>query len=145
MPLLVMRSYPDTLLDESCRMAVRRQMDYAVAARVPVGHLRVGLRRWSIATVTTSTRRSASPVSASSAGWATSSWWRRTRRHSRDMIDPVAAAMNLRRLAAAGLEGAYGAFDAIDYTPRRDEDADDGAMSSACARGMVIRTYLAHH
>src|SRR6185369_15445446 len=28
MPLLVMRSYPDTLLDESCRMAVRRQIDY---------------------------------------------------------------------------------------------------------------------
>ncbi len=37
MPLLVMRSYPDTLLDESCRLAVRRQMDYAAARGVPWG------------------------------------------------------------------------------------------------------------
>src|SRR5438034_8461124 len=28
MPLLVMQSYPGTLLDQSCRMAVRRQMEY---------------------------------------------------------------------------------------------------------------------
>ena len=37
MPLLVMRSYPDTLLDESCRMVVRRQIDYAAARGVPWG------------------------------------------------------------------------------------------------------------
>ncbi len=37
MPLLVMRSYPDTLLDESCRMAVLRQRDYAEAHGVPWG------------------------------------------------------------------------------------------------------------
>ena len=37
MPLLLMRSYPDTLLDESCRMAVRRQRDYAAERGVPWG------------------------------------------------------------------------------------------------------------
>ena len=37
MPLLVMRSYPDTLLDESCRLVVRRQIDYAAARGVPWG------------------------------------------------------------------------------------------------------------
>ena len=37
MPLLVMRTYPNTLLDESCRMVVRRQMDYAAARGVPWG------------------------------------------------------------------------------------------------------------
>ena len=31
MPLLLMRSYPATLLDESCRAAVRRHVDYATA------------------------------------------------------------------------------------------------------------------
>src|SRR5438045_8182307 len=30
MPLLLMRSYPETLLDASCQMAVRRQIDYGV-------------------------------------------------------------------------------------------------------------------
>ena len=37
MPLLLMRSYPDTLLDESCRMAVRRQRDYGAERGVPWG------------------------------------------------------------------------------------------------------------
>ncbi|MGH9408464.1 MAG: DUF3131 domain-containing protein, partial [Vicinamibacterales bacterium] len=37
MPLLLMRSYPDTLLDESCRMAVRRQREYAAERGVPWG------------------------------------------------------------------------------------------------------------
>ena len=37
MPLLVMRSYPETLLDQTCRMAVRRQVEYAAARGVPWG------------------------------------------------------------------------------------------------------------
>jgi cyclic beta-1,2-glucan synthetase len=37
MPLLVMRSYPNTLLDESCRMVVRRQMEYASSRGTPWG------------------------------------------------------------------------------------------------------------
>src|SRR5437879_10410486 len=37
MPLPVMRSYPETLLDESCRMVVRRQIEYATARGVPWG------------------------------------------------------------------------------------------------------------
>ena len=35
MPLLVMRTYPDTLLDETCRMVVRRQMEYGAIRGVP--------------------------------------------------------------------------------------------------------------
>ena len=44
MPLLLMRSFPGTLLDQSCRASVRRQIDYGAAARRAVGHLRVGVR-----------------------------------------------------------------------------------------------------
>ena len=42
------------------------------------------------------------------------------------LVDPTAAAANLRRLAREGLLGAYGYFDAIDYTPRRAEEPDGG-------------------
>ena len=35
---------PNTLLDESCRLVVRRQMDYAAALRRALGHLGVGLQ-----------------------------------------------------------------------------------------------------
>ena len=37
MPLLVMRTYPGTLLDQSCRMAVKRQIEYARDRNVPWG------------------------------------------------------------------------------------------------------------
>src|SRR3989449_549327 len=37
MPLLVMQSYTGTLLDQSCRMAVRRQMEYGRQQGVPWG------------------------------------------------------------------------------------------------------------
>ena len=37
MPLLVMKSYPGTLLDQSCRMAVRRQVEYGRQQGVPWG------------------------------------------------------------------------------------------------------------
>src|SRR3990170_5873379 len=52
------------------------------------------------------------------------------------MIDPAAAARNFRRLAEAGAGGAYGFYEALDYTgPRLPEGA----------RVAVVRTYMAHH
>src|SRR4029077_20489935 len=36
-PLLMMRSYPDTLLDDSCRRIVRRQVEYAATHDAPWG------------------------------------------------------------------------------------------------------------
>jgi cyclic beta-1,2-glucan synthetase len=118
MPLLVMRSYPDTLLDEACRMAVRRQRDYGAERQVPWGisesaydvvdHLGnyqykafgvpgLGMKRGLADELVVAPYASALAV----------------------LVDPTAAAANLRRLAAGGLLGAYGFFDAIDYTPRR--------------------------
>ena len=45
MPLLLMRTYPGTLLDAACRMAVRRQTRLRARARRAVGHLGVGVPR----------------------------------------------------------------------------------------------------
>ncbi len=44
MPLLLMRRYPDTLLDVSCRQALARQIEYADAPQRAVGHFRIGLQ-----------------------------------------------------------------------------------------------------
>ncbi len=43
MPQLLLRSYPGTLLDQSCRASVRRQIEYGKDHRDSVGHFRVGL------------------------------------------------------------------------------------------------------
>ena len=37
------------------------------------------------------------------------------------MVDPEAACANLQRLGKGGLEGRYGLYEAIDYTPSRVE------------------------
>ncbi len=64
MPLLVMKGYPETLLDQTCRMAVRRQVEYAAGRGRALGNLGVLRTTSPIATATTSTRPSASPASA---------------------------------------------------------------------------------
>src|SRR3989475_1961513 len=52
------------------------------------------------------------------------------------MIDPTAAVQNFRRLAAAGASGAYGFYEALDYTAPR---LPEGAQVA------VVRAYMAHH
>ncbi len=146
MPLLIMRSYPNTLLDESCRLVVRRQMDYAAARGVPWGisesaynlvdrhgHYQykafgipgLGLKRGLGDEVVVAPYATALAVT----------------------IDPRASTANLRRLARAGLAGEYGFFDAIDYTHRDSEaalPAEHGGHDEA-ADGVVVPSYLAHH
>ncbi len=148
MPMLVMRTYPNTLLDESCRLVVRRQMDYAAGRGVPWGISEsaynvvdrhgnyqykafgipgLGLKRGLGDEVVVAPYATALAV----------------------MIDPPGSTANLRRLEAAGLRGDYGFFDAIDYTrrepdlaqstsPRLEEDGTGGD-------GVVVPIYLAHH
>jgi cyclic beta-1,2-glucan synthetase len=144
MPLLFMRSYPDTLLDETCRMAVRRQRDYGAVRGVPWGVSEcaydlvdhrgdyqykafgvpgLGLRRGLGDELVVAPYASALAL----------------------LVHPTAAAANLRRLAREGLLGAYGYFDAVDYTRRRPEEAEADAPSPRRSRGAVVHQVLAHH
>src|SRR5690606_13885780 len=52
------------------------------------------------------------------------------------MVAPEQACTNLQRLAAEGVEGRYGFYEAVDYTPAR---LPRGQSS------MVVRSYMAHH
>jgi cyclic beta-1,2-glucan synthetase len=52
------------------------------------------------------------------------------------MIEPAAAVQNFARIARAGGEGAYGFYEALDYTPSRLPEGKDVA---------IVRTYMAHH
>ena len=59
MPLLVMPTYENTLLDHTYQAAVRRQIEYGSAARRALGHLRIRLQHDRRASATISTARSA--------------------------------------------------------------------------------------
>jgi len=144
MPLLVMRSYPGTLLDDSCRMAVRRQRDYASQRRVPWGisesaydtvdrHDNYQYKAFGVPGLGLK-RGLASELVVAPYATALAA-----------LVDPAAAAKNFRDLTAEGLDGAYGSFDAIDYTRRRADDPEDPATVPGDPVGKVVRTYLAHH
>jgi cyclic beta-1,2-glucan synthetase len=133
----VLRRFPDTLLDESCRAAIWRQMDYAAARGVPWGISesaydavdRNGTYQYkSFGTPGLGLKRGlgdelvvAPYATALAVG-----------------LEPAAAVLNLRRLEALGLDGEYGFLEAIDFT-RRDPEAP------ATAGGAVVSAYMAHH
>src|SRR5206468_406184 len=52
------------------------------------------------------------------------------------MVAPEEACLNLQRLAADGFEGAFGFYEAIDYTPSRLPRGQSNA---------IVRAYMAHH
>ncbi|HIJ62140.1 MAG TPA: glycosyl transferase [Rhodospirillaceae bacterium] len=52
------------------------------------------------------------------------------------MVDPQSATRNLDRLARIGARGRYGFYDALDYTPSRLPEGETVA---------IVRTFMAHH
>src|SRR6185436_18159644 len=117
MPLLVLRSYPETLLDETCRMAVVQQMKYGESRHVPWGISecaydvvdRHGTYQYKAFGVPGLGLKRGLGDELVVAPYATG---------LAAMIEPGGAATNFRRLAQAGAEGPYGFFESIDYTPR---------------------------
>ncbi len=139
MPLLVMRRYPETLLDGSYRVAMRRQIDYAADHGVPWGmsesayaatdrHGNYQYEAFGIPGLGLKRGLGDELVIAPYATALTAP------------IDPIRCTANLRRLATAGLLSEYGFFDAIDYTHRG--GPDDGPATSA---GVIVRSCFAHH
>ncbi|MDT4898251.1 MAG: cyclic beta,2-glucan synthetase [Acidobacteriota bacterium] len=135
MPLLVMRDYQDTLLGETYRAAVARQIEYGAERHVPWGisesaynardlHLNyqygpfgvpgLGLKRG------LSQELVVAPYATMLAG----------------MIDPLAAKENLDRLAREGALSRYGFYEAIDYTPERVPQNQ---------KRVIIQAFMAHH
>jgi cellobiose phosphorylase len=135
MPLLVMPSYENTLIDDSCRAAVRRQIEYGAQRGVPWG-----MSESSYNTVDAALNYQYRAFGVPGLGLK--------RGLSEDlvvapyatalalMVAPEEACENLQRLAADGVLGGYGFYEAIDYTParlRREETRT------------VVRSFMAHH
>jgi cyclic beta-1,2-glucan synthetase len=146
MPLLLMRSYPDTLLDETCRMAVRRQRDYARERGVAWG---ISESAYDVVDHhgTYQYKAFGVPGLGMKRGLADELVIAPYASALAALVDPTAAASNLRRLAREGLLGAYGFYDAVDFTPRRVEEprAEAEGPGAGRPRGTIVRAYLAHH
>src|SRR5881296_4550362 len=135
MPGLVMRAPAGSLLEQTCRLAVARQITYGAERRVPWGVSESGYNardlemtyQYSNFGVPGLGLRRGLNEDVVIAPYATG---------LAAMIDPTAATENFRRLAAAGASGAYGFYEALDYTAPR---LPDGATVA------VVRAYMAHH
>ncbi len=135
MPLLVMPNYENTLLDHTCRAAVQQQIAYGHLRGVPWGISESGYNRTDVH-LNYQYRAFGVPGLGLKRGLAEDLVITPYATAMALMIAPKAACENLQRLAAEGREGAFGFYEAVDYTPShlpRDE-------SSA-----VIRSFMAHH
>ncbi len=143
-PLLFMKGYPETLLDQTCRMAVRRQIEYATDRGVPWG---ISESAYNLVDRHDNYQYKAFGVPGLGlkrglgdelvvAPYATA---------LAAMLDPSEAARNLRRLAAEGLEGAYGYYESIDYTHGKADEPGSAGRRASLSQGTVVRAFMAHH
>ena len=135
MPLLIMPNYPNTLLDQTMRAVVDRNIEYGRQRGIPWGVSESGYNA-------TDALRNYQYKAFGVPGLGFK------RRLSEDvviapyatilalMVRPRAAYDNMVRLAKEGQMGDYGYFEAIDYTPQR--SPKPGVPST-------VRSFMAHH
>ncbi|HEY3384573.1 MAG TPA: glucoamylase family protein [Vicinamibacterales bacterium] len=135
MPLVVMPGYDDTLLDQTCKAAVKRQVEYGRHRGVPWGISESGYNLLD-ARLTYQYRAFGVPGLGLKRGLAADLVVAPYASALALMVAPEEACSNLQRLAAEGFEGDLGFYEAIDYTPTRLPRGDSHA---------VVRSYMAHH
>jgi cellobiose phosphorylase len=135
MPLLVMPTYENTLLDETCRAAVARQIAHGKELGVPWGTSESGYNLVD-ASLNYQYRAFGVPGLGLKRGLADDVVIAPYASVLALMVAPEAACLNLQRLSNEGLAGRFGFFEAIDYTPARRPRAQAGA---------VVRSFMAHH
>ncbi|MES2674271.1 MAG: glucoamylase family protein [Pseudomonadota bacterium] len=135
MPNLVMPSYEGSLLDQTSRAAVARQIAYGKQRSVPWGISESGYN-----TVDSNFNYQYHAFGVPGLGLQ--------RGLGEDlviapyasalalMVAPEEACANLQRLSSMGIEGRYGFYEALDYTPAR---LTRGQTSA------IVRSFMAHH
>ncbi|MEO5629076.1 MAG: glucoamylase family protein, partial [Thermomonas sp.] len=135
MPQLVMPSYEGTLLDQTGKAAVQRQIDYGQQRRVPWGISESGYNMVD-AGMNYQYRAFGVPGLGLRRGLADDLVIAPYASMMALMVAPEAACANLQRLTEAGFGGRHGLYEAIDYTPQRQPRGQDH---------VVVRSYMAHH
>ncbi len=135
MPLLVMPTFKNTLLDQTYHAAVKRQIEYGAQRSVPWGVSESGYNIFD-ASLNYQYRAFGVPGLGFKRGLGDDLVIAPYATMMALMVAPEAAYKNLQQLSAAGFEGKYGFREAIDYTVSR------------VPRGqnyVVIHSYMAHH
>jgi cyclic beta-1,2-glucan synthetase len=135
MPSLVMRAPAGSLIEQTSRLIVRRQIAYGKAHGLPWGisesaynarDLEFTYRYSNFGVPGLGLKRGLSE-NAVVAPYATA---------LATMVEPAASARNFVQLAAVGASGRYGFYEALDYTRSRLPEGKDYA---------IVRAFMAHH
>ena len=143
MPQLLMRSFPGTLLDQSCRASVRRQIEYGRQRGVPWG-ISESAYAFTDREGNYQYRAFGVPGLGLKRGLATDLVIAPYASALASLVSPAAAAQNFEALAQAGLDARYGFYESLDYTPRN-RDVEPDAPPAAQKRPVPVRAYFAHH
>ena len=135
MPLLVMPTFENTLLDQTYHASVSRQLAYGNKRGVPWGMSESGYNAVDAA-LNYQYRAFGVPGIGLKRGLAEDLVIAPYATVLALMVAPEAACSNLQRLAAAGLEGQYGLYEAVDYTPSHLPRGQTSAL---------VRSFMAHH
>ena len=135
MPSIVMRAPAGSLIEQTNRLVVRRQIEYAAVLRAPWGVSESAYNardldftyQYSSFGVPGLGLKRGLAANAVIAPYATA---------LASMIDPQAAARNFERLEAIGALGRYGFYEALDFTRARVPDGE---------RVAIVRAFMAHH
>ena len=135
MPPLVMRAPARSLLEQTDRLVVRRQIEYGEELGLPWGisesaynarDLELTYQYSNFGVPGLGLKRGLGEnhvIAPYATGLAT-------------MVDPSAAAANFKRLATLGAWGRYGYYEAVDFTPTRVPEGE---------RFALVRAFMAHH
>ncbi len=135
MPSLLMRRYEGTLLEQSCRAAVDRQIAYARQRGVPWGMSESGYYRFDAA-MNYQYRAFGVPGLGLKRGLAEDVVVSPYASLLALSLRPQAVVSNIERLISLRMLGRYGFYEAIDYTDSR---------LPAGQKSAIVRSYMAHH
>ncbi len=135
MPLLVMPTFEDTLLDQTYRAIIKTQIDYGRQRGTPWGISESGYNTVD-ANLNYQYRAFGVPGTGMKRGLGDDLVIAPYATMMGLMVDAEAATDNLQRMAALGFMGNYGFYEAIDYTTARLPRGQEFA---------VVRSFMAHH
>ncbi|MDP1559651.1 MAG: glucoamylase family protein [Nitrosomonas sp.] len=135
MPLLVMPNYDNTLLDHSCQAAVQQQIEYGKLRGVAWGISESGYNQVDIQ-LSYQYRAFGVPGLGLKRGLADDLVIAPYASVMALMVAPQQACVNLQRLSREGRAGAYGFYEAVDYTPSRLPPNESST---------TVLSFMAHH
>lgn len=135
MPLLIMKNYENTLLDETYGFVVKAQKKYARHHKIPWGVSESGYSAFDI-NLNYQYRAFGVPDLGLKRGLGNDRVIAPYAAVLAVGIDPEGVVENLRELEKKGMDGGYGLYEAIDFTPSRLDRTQDYS---------IVKSFMAHH